>query len=129
MNHRVYPGEASPLGASWDGKGVNFAVFAENATGVDLCLFETPESTNEYARIKLEERDQDVWHAYIPGLGPQQLYGYRVHGNFNPTEGDRFNYNKLLIDPYAKAIAGVINWHDSLFGYELGHADRDLSFN
>lgn len=124
-----YPGSPYPLGAIWDGKGVNFAIFADNATGVELCLFDGPEESTESARIKIYERDHQVWHIYIPELKPGQLYGYRVHGPYEPNNGHRFNPNKLLIDPYAKAISGTIQWHDSLFGYELGHPDKDLSFS
>ena len=125
----VYPGEPFPLGATWDGKGVNFALYADNATKVELCLFYTAEDEKEYATIKLIERSHHVWHAYLPEVKPGDFYGYRVHGPYDPANGHRFNPNKLLIDPYAKAIAGIINWHDSLFGYEMGHPDEDLSFS
>ncbi len=129
MEYKVYPGDAYPLGASLDADGVNFALFAENATAVNLCLFDQREDAKESAVIKLKERDQDIWHAYVPGLKAGQLYGYRVFGSYDPLNGERFNPNKLLIDPYAKAIAGTINWHDSLFGYELNHPDADLSMS
>ncbi|MCC9134795.1 glycogen debranching protein GlgX [Pontibacter silvestris] len=129
MNTTVYPGSPYPLGATWDGNGVNFALYADNATGVDLCLFNTAEDETEQVRIKLTERSHQVWHAYLPDVKPGQLYGYRVHGPYEPENGHRYNANKLLIDPYAKAIAGTIEWHDSLFGYELGHPDEDFSFN
>jgi len=129
MNRTVYPGDAFPLGATWDGKGVNFALFAENATGVELCLFDNPDSGSESDRIRIMEMDNHIWHIYLPGLRPGQLYGYRVHGPFEPSNGHRFNPNKLLIDPYAKAISGTIKWHDSLFGYEIGHPDADLSYS
>ena len=125
----VYPGNPYPLGATWDGAGVNFALFADNATGVDLCLFDSTADQNEIARIIITERNHHVWHVYIPGLEPGQLYGYRVHGPYEPENGHRFNVNKLLIDPYAKAISGTMKWHDSLFGYEMGHPDKDLSFS
>ncbi|MVT09416.1 glycogen debranching protein GlgX [Chitinophaga tropicalis] len=125
----VYPGSPYPLGATWDGKGVNFALYADNATGVELCLFNTVKDEVEVSRIKITERSHQVWHCYIPGLKPGQLYGYRVHGPYEPENGHRFNAKKLLIDPYAKAIAGTISWSDVLFGYELGHADEDLSFS
>ncbi|AKQ45652.1 glycogen debranching protein [Rufibacter radiotolerans] len=124
-----YPGSPFPLGATWDGNGVNFALYAHNATGVELCLFDSMEAQQESAIIKMRERSYEVWHAYIPELKPGQLYGYRVNGPFEPLEGHRFNRNKLLIDPYAKAISGTINWHDSLYGYNFGHKDEDLSFN
>ncbi|HZI00561.1 MAG TPA: alpha-amylase family glycosyl hydrolase, partial [Flavisolibacter sp.] len=129
MNRTVYPGNAFPLGATWDGKGVNFALFAENATGVELCLFDTPDSEAESDRIRIMEMDNHIWHIYLPNIRPGQLYGYRVHGPYEPSNGHRFNANKLLIDPYAKAISGTIKWHDSLFGYELGHPEADLSFS
>ncbi|MGV3538648.1 MAG: glycogen debranching enzyme GlgX, partial [Rufibacter sp.] len=125
----TYPGSPFPLGATWDGQGVNFALYAHNATAVELCLFDSPEAEKESARIKLEERSYEVWHAYVPELKPGQLYGYRVHGAYEPEEGNRFNANKVLIDPYAKAIAGTINWHESLFGYQFGHEDEDLSYS
>src|SRR5690606_12117657 len=129
MNIHVYPGSPYPLGATWDGNGVNFALYAENAEGVELCLFKSSDDQDEDIRIEVRERSHHVWHVYVPDLGPGQLYGYRVHGPYDPENGHRFNPNKLLIDPYAKAIAGAIQWHDSLFGYELGHPDEDLSFS
>jgi isoamylase len=122
----VYPGSSYPLGATWDGKGVNFALFAGHATAVELCLFDQ-DCQKEQIRIKLSERTSHVWHAYLPGIEPGQCYGYRVYGPFEPYNGLRYNPNKLLIDPYAKAISGAVEWHDSLFGYEVG-AD-DLSFS
>jgi isoamylase len=125
----IYPGKPYPLGATWDGKGVNFALFADNATGVELCLFNNKEDEVETQKIKLAERTHQVWHCYIPNINPGQLYGYRVYGPYEPHNGHRFNPNKLLIDPYAKAISGVIDWHDSLFGYEMGNPDEDLSFS
>jgi len=125
----VYPGSPYPLGATWDGEGVNFALYAENATAIELCLFEGRNATREAERIKLTERSHHIWHCYLPEIKPGQLYGYRVHGPFEPRQGHRFNPNKLLIDPYAKAISGIIRWHDSLFGYTLGHPEGDLSFN
>lgn len=129
MSIVTYPGSPYPLGATWDGEGVNFAIFAENATAVELCLFDAPKDATEKDCVKLKDRDNHVWHVYLPGIKPGQMYGYRVDGPFEPTEGHRFNRNKVLIDPYAKAIAGTISWHDSLFGYEMGHPDEDLSFN
>ena len=125
----AYPGSPYPLGATWDGEGVNFALFSQHATAVELCLYNSPSDKTASVRIQLRERSHYIWHVYLPGLKPGQLYGYRVHGPFDPHRGLRFNPNKLLIDPYAKAIAGEMKWHDSLFGYEVGHADDDLSFN
>ena len=129
MNTTVYPGSAFPLGATYDGQGVNFALFAENATGVDICLFNSMEDETESIKIRVKERSNHVWHAYVPGLKPGQLYGFRVYGPFEPHNGHRFNPHKLLIDPYAKAIAGAIQWHDALFGYEVGHPEEDISFS
>ena len=129
MNINVYPGKPYPLGATWDGKGVNFALYADNATKVELCLFATGEGFDETVTIEIEERSHHVWHVYIPSINPGQQYGYRVHGPYEPHNGHRYNHNKLLIDPYAKAIAGTIEWNDALFGYELNHPDEDLSFS
>jgi isoamylase len=129
MNITVFPGEAYPLGATFDGEGVNFALYAENADGVDLCLFDSLQSDVESIKVRLKERSHHVWHAYIPGLRPGQLYGYRVFGPFAPHHGHRFNPHKLLIDPYAKAISGTIQWHDALFGYKVGDPAGDLSFS
>ncbi|MBL7841815.1 MAG: glycogen debranching protein GlgX [Cyclobacteriaceae bacterium] len=126
---KIYPGHPYPLGATWDKKGVNFALFAENATEVEVCLFDSESDKKEKYRIKLTERNHQIWHGYIPDLKPGQLYGYRVSGPYEPQNGHRYNPNKLLIDPYAKAVAGIINWDDSLFGYDLNHADKDLSFS
>jgi isoamylase len=98
---RVWPGNPYPLGASWDGMGVNFALFSENAEKVELCLFDE-DGTKEIARVVLPEYTDEVWHGYLPGVRPGQLYGYRVYGAYNPNRGYRFN--KLLIDPYAKAL-------------------------
>src|SRR6056297_1075630 len=128
-NNEIYPGNAYPLGAFWDGKGVNFALYSENADGIELCLFDKDDPGSEKQRIPVKERTHDVWHVYITGLKPGQLYGYRVHGPYEPEKGHRFNPNKLVIDPYAKAISGTIEWDDSLFGYQIGHKDEDLSFS
>lgn len=125
----VYPGSPYPLGATWDGSGVNFALYADNATGVELCLFGDKADEVESVKIKLTERSHHIWHAYLPEAKPGQLYGYRVHGNYDPANGHRYNPCKLLIDPYAKAIAGTIDWNDALFGYEVGHPDEDLSYS
>ncbi|SFG01966.1 glycogen debranching protein GlgX [Pontibacter chinhatensis] len=127
MDIKSYPGRPFPLGATWDGEGVNFALYSENATKVELCLFDKDES--EVARLEVPERTHNIWHVYLPDLKPGQLYGYRVHGPYEPQNGHRFNPNKVLLDPYAKAISRTIEWHDSLFGYELGHAEEDLSFS
>ncbi|WP_262927437.1 glycogen debranching protein GlgX [Phytohalomonas tamaricis] len=125
---RVREGLPYPLGANWDGLGVNFALFSAHATKVELCLFdETGEI--ELERIELPEYTDEVWHGYLPDARPGQLYGYRVYGPYEPEQGHRFNPNKLLIDPYAKQIAGKIQWDDALYGYTIGHEDGDLSFD
>jgi len=129
MNTIVYPGHPYPLGAHWDGKGVNFALYAENATGVDLCLFDATDDRKSSEQIPVNEVSHHVWHIYIPDLKPGQLYGYRVYGPYDPESGHRFNPNKLLIDPYAKAIAGTLQWHDAVFGYQVGHPEEDMSFS
>ncbi|MDN5289108.1 MAG: glycogen operon protein [Mucilaginibacter sp.] len=125
----TYPGKPFPLGAVWDGNGVNFTLYSENATGVDLCLFNTANDEVESARVPITELSEQIWHIYIPGLKPGQLYGYRVYGPYEPENGHRFNPNKLLADPYAKAVAGTVKWDDSLFGYQVGNPEEDLSFS
>ncbi|HEY6559354.1 MAG TPA: glycogen debranching protein GlgX [Polyangiaceae bacterium] len=125
---RIWPGDALPFGATWDGEGVNFAVYSLIATKLELCLFDRAGKV-ETARIGLPEKTNGVWHAYLPDVRPGQLYGYRAHGPFTPEQGLRFNPNKLLIDPYAKAIAGSIVPADSTFAYELGHSALDMSFS
>ena len=126
---RIWPGSPYPLGATWDGEGVNFALFSENATAVELCLFERPDDARETHRIRIEECTDFVWHIYLPESRPGQLYGYRVHGLYEPEAGHRFNPAKVLIDPYAKAIAGNIDWSDALFGYRIGDPKADLSLD
>ena len=122
-------GKPFPLGATWDGAGTNFAIYSENAEAIDLCLFNSLDDDSETVKISLRERTHHVWHVYLEDVGPGQLYGYRVYGPYDPENGHRFNPNKLLIDPYAKAIAGTIQWHDALFGYEIGNPQMDLSFS
>jgi isoamylase len=126
---QLLPGRHFPLGASWDGRGVNFALFSQHAEAVELCLFDTPDSGTESQRLRLEQRTDFVWHAYLSGAGPGQLYGYRVHGSYDPDQGHRFNHNKLLLDPYARAVAGQIRWGDEVYGYVVGHPDEDASFD
>jgi len=126
---RTWPGRPYSLGATWDGEGANFAIFSENATAVELCLFDGPDSDRDSARIRVAEQTDQVWHVYIPGLWPGQHYGYRVHGPYEPEAGHRFNPNNLLIDPYAKSIAGTLQWSDAMFGYTIGDPRADLSFN
>jgi len=124
----VWPGRPYPRGAHWDGEGVNFALFSEHAEKVELCLFDE-NGDNEVQRIELPEYTDQVWHGYLPEARPGQLYGYRVHGPYQPEHGHRFNPNKLLIDPYARAIVGDLRWDDALFGYTIGHPEGDLSFD
>lgn len=124
----VSEGSPATLGATWDGSGTNFAIFSANATKVELCLFER-RGRRETARIALPEYTDEVWHGYLPQVRPGQLYGYRVHGPYDPGNGHRFNPNKLLLDPYALQIQGENRWHDAMFGYKIGHAREDLSFD
>lgn len=124
---QIWPGKPYPQGATWDGAGVNFALFSEHATAVDLCLFDGPDGNLEGHRIRLTEQTDHVWHAYLPEIRPGQRYGYRVSGPYAPDEGYRFNPAKLLLDPYAKAIAGTVQWSDALFGYTVGHPKADLA--
>lgn len=121
------PGAPTPLGATWDGLGVNFAVFSANATAVELCLYGP--ASREIAKYELPERTDQVWHGYLPGAGPGTVYGYRVHGPYEPESGHRFNPHKLLLDPYAKELAGAIRWNDALFGYRMHSPRADLSFD
>lgn len=127
MAYRALPGKPYPLGATWDEEGANFAIYSERATKVELCLFDSVEARTETERVPLLETTAHVWHAYLPDVQLGQLYGYRVDGPYEPARGLRFNPAKLLIDPYAKAIAGKVNWKAPLFGYKLGHPDADLS--
>jgi glycogen operon protein len=124
---QVWPGRPSPLGATWDGRGVNFAVFSEHATQVDLCLFDTPASPRESHRIPLPDQTDFVWHGYVPELRPGQLYGFRVHGPYEPARGHRFNPQKVVLDPYALAIGRDLTWSDVLFGYRVGDPQQDQS--
>ncbi len=125
---RIWPGSPTPLGATWDGQGVNFALFSEHATKVELCLFNRADDDRPSVCLPIEERTEHVWHAYLPEVSPGQHYGYRVHGPYEPREGHRFNPSKLLIDPYAKAIAGIVDWSDGrMFGYRLGDPEADFS--
>jgi isoamylase len=123
------PGQPYPLGATWDGHGTNFALFSEHATGVDLCLFAESQSSEGSRRIPVQERTNLVWHTYLPDVGPGQLYGYRVHGPYEPDAGHRFNPNKLLVDPYAKAISGELRWSDTLYSYPPGDPGEDAAFD
>ena len=122
----LWPGRSFPQGATWDGEGTNFSLFTENGTGVELCLFD--EEGNQTI-LNLTEVDNYVWHGYVPGIGPGQRYGYRVHGPFEPEKGHRFNPAKLLIDPYAKAIEGTVDWTPNAYAYPLDDPDGDLALN
>jgi isoamylase len=126
---RVWPGQPYPLGATWDSVGVNFALFSETAEGVELCLYDGSEGQEEVTKVQMTEQTDQVWHAYLPEARPGQRYGFRVHGPYEPANGHRFNPAKLLLDPYAKAIDGTIQWSDALFGYTVGHPDADLSID
>jgi isoamylase len=127
MTLKFLPGNPFPLGATWDGNGVNFALYSGNATSVKLCLFDSEE--NAQSELYFKEQTNQIWHIYVKNLQPGQLYGFKVDGPFEPENGHRFNANKLLLDPYAKAISRTIAWDDSLFGYEVGHPEEDLSFS
>jgi isoamylase len=125
---RIWEGNSNQLGATWDGLGVNFALFSANATKVELCLFD-PTGTHEIQRIELPEYTDEVWHGYLPDAGPGTVYAYRVHGPYEPEKGHRFNPNKLVLDPYAKAHIGELKWGPELFGYTLGAQGDDLTFD
>ena len=124
----VWPGRPHPRGATWDGEGVNFAMFSEHAEKVELCIFDSG-GRRELQRVELKERTDFVWHCYLPEARPGLLYGYRVYGPYKPEEGHRFNPNKLLLDPYAKNIVGAPRWSDALYGYSVGNKREDLSFD
>ena len=125
---QVYPGRPYPLGATWDGSGVNFALFSEHAEKVELCIFDA-RGHRELRRIVLPEYTDQVWHCYLPEIAPGTLYGYRVYGPYDPANGHRFNHHKLLLDPYAKKYAGSLRWTDANFGYRIGAPRADLSFD
>lgn len=129
MNPEVYAGKEYPPGATWDGKGVNFTLYTEHASKVELCLFSSGNDSIESSKINLIAKSHHVWHAYIKGIKPGQLYGYRVHGPYEPQHGHRFNPSKLLLDPYAKAISGKVKWDDAVFGYNPAHSAGFTSFN
>jgi glycogen operon protein len=122
------PGSPHPLGATWDGQGVNFAVFSEHADAVELCIFD-PRGRREVMRAPLPERTDFVWHGYLPDAHPDILYGFRAQGPYRPEQGHRFNANRLLLDPYARAIAGKLRWTDAHFGYKVGAPRADLTFD
>jgi len=127
-DRHLQDGSPFPLGATWDGLGVNFALYSAHATAVDLCLFDAG-AHRETGRLRLPCRTDQVWHGYLPGAGPGLAYGYRVHGPYEPAAGHRFNPHKLLLDPYAKQLAGRVRWSDALFGHRVGSARGDLSMD
>src|SRR5579875_3262130 len=116
----TWPGRPYPLGATYDGGGTNFSLFSEVADGVELCLFD---DDGAETRVPMDDQDYSCWHAYLPSVAPGQRYGFRVHGPWNPDEGLRGNPNKLLIDPYAKALDGVVDWDQACFAYNFGDED------
>src|SRR6201982_252481 len=124
---RTFLGHPYPLGATWTGSGVNFAIFSEHASGVELCLFNNVETAEENVRIPVKEQTDQVWHVFLPDARPGQLYGFRVSGPYDPQRGLRFNNSKLLLDPYAKAIVGAVSWADEMFGYVVGGENEDLT--
>jgi len=126
---RIRPGKPYPRGSTWDGMGVNFALHSEHAEKVELLLFDDRDATEPSTSFELPEKTGPIWHGYIVNLRPGQLYGYRVYGPYDPAEGHRFNPNKVLLDPYAKAIGRPLRWDDALFGYEIGSEKEDLSFS
>ncbi len=123
---RTRPGRPYPLGATWDGAGVNFALFSEHATAVALCLYDERDPGKEVRQIRVEQRTDQVWHVYVPGVRPGTLYAFRVNGPYEPRQGHRFNPAKALLDPYAKAIAGTLQWNDAFFGYRAGDPAGDV---
>ena len=125
---KLVAGRPYPLGATWDGMGVNFAVFSAHATRLQLCIFDGA-GRREIARADLPERSKDVWHGYLPNAQPGLIYGFRAHGPYDPQNGMRFNPQKLLLDPYARKLAGNLRWTDALFGYRLDSPRADLSLD
>src|SRR6056297_2940722 len=124
----VLPGRPYPLGAIWDGVGVNFALFSAHAEKVELCLFDSS-GQREVRRVALPDQTDHVWHGYLPDARPGQLYGYRVYGPYEPTRGHRFNHHKLLLDPYARVLVGSVRWSDAHHGYRPDSNRADLSFD
>jgi len=123
---RVWPGSPYPLGATWNGMGVNFAIYSEHGTGVQVCLFDSVDASRESSRVLLTEQTDMVWHGFLPDVQPGQLYGYRISGPYDPMAGHRFNPSKVLVDPYAKSIARTLRWSDEMFGYRIGAPEADM---
>src|SRR5262249_26945698 len=128
VDRRVSEGSPVPRGATWDGSGVNFSLFSANATKVEVCLVDD-RGDRELKRIELPEYTNEIFHGYVAGIGPSTVYGYRVHGPYEPAAGHRFNPNKLLLDPYARAHTGELTWNPACFGYTIGADGDDLSFD
>src|SRR5690606_37394635 len=124
----LLPSPSHVLGAHWDGRGTHFAVYAEHAERVELCIF-SPNGRHQIARHAMPDCVHGVWSGYLPNARPGTLYGYRVYGPYDPRRGHRFNPYKLLLDPYARQVAGALRWHDALFGYRVGSGRGDLSFD
>ncbi len=124
----VWPGKPYPLGATWDGEGVNFSLFSEHADRVELCLFD-PKGRREVERVAMRWHTDLIWHCYLPEARPAWLYGYRVYGPYDPKKGLRFNHYKLLLDPYARHVVDTVKWTDALFGYRIGSPREDLSMD
>ena len=127
-NFTTFDGQASPLGSTYDGTGVNFAIFSAHATKIELCLFDAS-GAEEVERYELSQNDNNIWHIYLEGAKPDLVYGYRVYGPYNPALGQRFNPNKLLIDPYGKKLVGKLIWNKAIFGYDVDSPEQDLSFS
>jgi isoamylase len=125
VDRRVSEGSPVPRGATWDGNGVNFSLFSAHATKVEVCLFDAA-GERELKRIELPEYTNEIWHGYVPDIGPSTVYGYRVHGPYDPSAGHRFNPHKLLLDPYARAHTGELTWNPACFGYTIGAEGDDL---
>jgi len=125
---RLLPGAPYPLGATWDGLGINFAVFSAHATKFELCLFD-PSGRREIQRFEMPEYTDEVWHGYLPNARAGLIYGYRAYGPYEPQHGHRFNHHKLLLDPYARRLAGELRSSDALFGYRVNSPRADLSFD
>ena len=122
------PGSAYPLGSTWDGEGINFALFSANAERVELCLF-TPDGSREIQRLELPQLTNQVWHGYLPKAGPGTVYAYRVYGPWQIHMGHRFNPNKISLDPYCKQLVGKFQWSDTHYAFDINHADKDLKFD
>lgn len=124
----ISTGKPYPLGSTFDGEGVNFAIFSKNAEKIELCLF-NKSGSKELIRYEITERTNSVWHIYLKGIKAEQVYGYRVYGPYKPEEGHRFNHNKLLLDPYGKKLVGKLIWNKAIFGYDVDSPEKDLSFS